>query len=388
MKRRIIYFVIAVAAILLPTAGFSSTDGKVRTVVIDAGHGGKDPGASGRYAVEKDIALSIALKTGAYIEQYLPDVKVIYTRKSDKFIELHKRAHIANEAQADLFISIHCNANRSSKPYGAETYVMGLHKTEANLEVAQKENAAILKEEDYHQEYEGFDPGSAEAYIIFSLFQNAFLDQSLLFAAQLQDQFRERVGRKDRSVKQAGFLVLYKITMPGVLVETGFLSNPNEEQFLRSEKGQVYIASAIYRAFKEYKNAMEKEIPAPVTAVPSSSEGSTENIPEKRTGEVTTTDEQKQVPASSQNKLFYSVQFATSEEKLPLDAPAFKGITGVNEYYQQGLYKYISGVFGNVDEANSYKNKVRAKGFKDAFVVAFYNNERISLKEAKKLSEN
>ncbi|MCF8388407.1 MAG: N-acetylmuramoyl-L-alanine amidase, partial [Bacteroidales bacterium] len=214
--KRVFAFFGIVALVFLPLHdAFADGEGRIRKVVIDAGHGGRDPGALGKNSREKDIALSIALKTGGYIEKYLPDVEVIYTRKSDRFVELHKRAQIANEAQADLFISIHCNANNSSQPYGTETYVMGLHKSQANLEVAQKENAAILKEEDYQAEYEGFDPESPEAYIIFSLFQNAFLDQSLEFASLVQNQFKERVGLRDRGVMQAGFLVLYRITMPG-----------------------------------------------------------------------------------------------------------------------------------------------------------------------------
>ncbi|MDY0286672.1 MAG: N-acetylmuramoyl-L-alanine amidase, partial [Bacteroidales bacterium] len=264
MKRKIILFGLLWGIHFLG-AGAAVAQGEnednrycVKTVVIDAGHGGKDPGAVSGNIREKDIALRIALKTGAYIEKYLPDVKVCYTRTDDRFVELHKRAKIANEAQADLFISIHCNANKSSKPFGTETYVMGLHKSQANLEVAKKENAAILLEEDYESEYEGYDPNLPENTIIFSLFQNAFLNQSLTMASLVEDQFRERVHRHDRGVKQAGFLVLYRTTMPGILVETGFLTNPSERAFLAGEEGQTFIASAIYRAFKNYKEVQEK----------------------------------------------------------------------------------------------------------------------------------
>lgn len=237
---------------------------KVRKVVIDAGHGGHDPGAVGRISKEKDITLSIALKTGKYIEENLSDVEVIYTRKTDVFVELYKRAKIANEAKADLFISIHCNANKSSSPYGAETYVMGLHKSEANLAVAQLENAAILLEEDYHVKYDGFDPNSPEGNIFFSMLQNAYLDQSLYLASNVQKHFKDRVNLFDRGVKQAGFLVLYKTTMPSVLIETGFISNSKEEKLLASDEGQNYIASAIFRAIKDYKKSFEK--PAPLLA--------------------------------------------------------------------------------------------------------------------------
>ena len=386
MKRYIVYFGITLFSILLAADLHADNEGKVRTVVIDAGHGGKDPGASGRNSMEKDIVLSIALKTGAYIEQYLPDVKVIYTRTTDKFVELHKRAQIANEAQADLFISIHCNANHSSRPYGAETYVMGLHKTEENLEVAQKENAAILKEEDYQQEYEGFNPESTEAYIIFSLFQNEFLNQSVEFASLLQDQFRERVGLRDRSVKQAGFLVLYRVTMPGVLVETGFLSNSKDERFLISEKGQVYIASAIFRAFRDYKQKKEKEIPEEITAAPVETVSKENSKPE--TPEQPLKKKETEIVEEDSDQVVFSVQFATSEEQLPLNSPRFKGVEHLSVYHQDGLFKYISGAFGSFNQANEAKNHLRIKGFSDAFVVAFKNNERISLREAKKLSKN
>ena len=234
---------------------------KIKTVVIDAGHGGRDPGASSKYSKEKDIALAVALKTGGYIENNFPGVKVIYTRSTDKFIPLHKRGEIANKSNADLFISIHCNANNSSKIYGTETYVLGVEedRTNRNMQVAMKENAAILLEEDAAAKYDNFDPNSPESLISLTLFQGDKLDKSLVVAEKIQRQFSERVGRKDRSVQQAGFLVLWKTSMPSVLVELGYLSNPTEEKFLRSKDGQVFMASAIYRAFKEYKREFEKE---------------------------------------------------------------------------------------------------------------------------------
>ncbi|PLX10294.1 MAG: N-acetylmuramoyl-L-alanine amidase [Marinilabiliales bacterium] len=230
---------------------------KMKTVVIDAGHGGKDPGAVCKKGYEKDIALNIALKLGHYIDSLIDGVKVIYTRDKDEFIELHKRAKIANDAKADLFISIHINANRSSKPIGTETYVMGIHRTKENLAVAQLENSVILKEDNYEAQYDGFDPNSTEGYIIFSLMQNLYLEQSLSFAANVQKQFETRAMRINRGVKQAGFLVLWKTTMPSVLIETGFLSNPDEAAYLLSVSGQDYLASAIFRAFRDYKNDLE-----------------------------------------------------------------------------------------------------------------------------------
>ncbi len=234
-----------------------STEFKVDVVVIDAGHGGKDHGTSGKQIKEKDLALSIALKVGNYIEKNVPGVKVIYTRKDDTYLSLDERADIANRAKADLFICIHANANPNTRAYGTETYVMGLHKDESNLAVAKRENSVILLDENYHERYEGFDPNSPESYILFTLTQSAFQSSSLSFAQKVEDQFRNRVGRVSRGVKQAGFLVLWRTTMPSVLIETGFLSNSNEEKFLITEEGQNLIASGIYRAFKEYKSEVE-----------------------------------------------------------------------------------------------------------------------------------
>lgn len=229
---------------------------KIRTVVIDAGHGGKDPGTVGKTIKEKDVVLKIALKVGEYIEKSLPEVKVIYTRKTDKFIELTERAAVANRNKADLFISIHANAIANPKTYGTETWVMGLHKSEDNLAVAKRENSVILYEDNYQESYEGFD-NSPESYIMFSLMQNAYLENSLKFADKIEKQFKNKAGRHSRGVKQAGFVVLYKTATPSVLVEAGFLSNETEEKFLGTDTGQDLIASGIYRAFKEYKSEVE-----------------------------------------------------------------------------------------------------------------------------------
>lgn len=239
-------------------AGFAQANGfSIKTVVIDAGHGGKDPGASGAGKTrEKDIALSVALKLGEYISKNFPDVKVIYTRKTDVFLELHERAEIANQAKADLFIAVHCNASPNPDFYGTSTYVLGLHRTEANLEVAKRENAVILLEEDRDKNYE-FDPNSPEGHIIMSMKQNAFLDQSIDFASKVENQLEHGSKRKSLGVKQAGFYVLYKTTMPSLLAEIGFISNPEEEKFLQSPKGQDQIATALLNAFKEYKAEME-----------------------------------------------------------------------------------------------------------------------------------
>ena len=332
----------------------------ISKVVIDAGHGGKDPGALGAQSYEKDIVLAVALKTGAYIEENLEGVEVVYTRKEDVFVELHKRAQIANESGADVFISIHCNSNKSSRPYGSETYVMGLHKTEDNLDVAKTENAAIYYEDDYDVQYEGFNPNSDEDYIVLSMFQSSNIDQSIDLSSKVQKQFEERVGRKNRGVKQAGFWVLYKTTMPGILIELGFLSHSNEEKFLMSEDGQTYLASAIYRAFRDYKAEYEASNTdlKPVTAVVLE--------PEK--------------------EIKYRVQFASYKKEKSLDFRKFRGLQDIRMYEHGGLYKYTTGDFDTLDEAQELKKELKQQGYKDIFVVAFLDQERISLEEAKTIS--
>ncbi len=350
---------------------------KIKVVVIDAGHGGKDPGASGKYSKEKDIALSVALKTGSYIKENFPNVKVIYTRTTDKFIPLHKRGDIANKNNADLFISIHCNANPSSKIYGAETYVLGVEetRTKRNMDVVMKENASILLEEDAANIYDDFDPNSQEALISLTLFQDANLDLSLSMAQKVQRQFAERVGRKDRSVYQAGFLVLWKTSMPSVLIELGYISNSTEEKFLRSKDGQVYMASAIYRAFKEYKKEFEKENDAyeyRKQVVKTDSDNSTKAVsadPVKNT------------------EVKYKVQFYTSPRQLPISDKRFSNLEDITYYKHNGMFKYTSGNFTTLNQATVYQKKVRTAGFSDAFIVSFLNNKRIPISEAE-LIEN
>lgn len=248
------------SALIFLLSGFSTNhprqENRLRTVVIDAGHGAHDKGCSGKTSREKDVALKVALELGKTIEENLPDVKVVYTRKSDVFVELIDRAGIANKNGADLFISIHCNSG-PSVAYGTETYTMGLHTSEGNLSVAKRENSVILKEADYKENYNGFDPNSPQSHILLSLRQSAYMDNSLRFAEKVEHQFKHKVGRSSRGVKQAGFIVLWKSAMPSALIETGFLTNPTEEKYLNDKSGQTYIASGIYRAFKEYKQELE-----------------------------------------------------------------------------------------------------------------------------------
>lgn len=240
----------------IPT-GERSFEYKLRRIVIDAGHGGKDPGTIGKVSREKDVALSLSLKVGQYIKEYLPEVEVIYTRQTDKFIELKERANIANRNRADLFISIHCNATTSKNVYGTETFVMGNKNFDANFEIVKRENAVILLEDDYQENYEGFDPQSPESYMMFNLMQKAYFSNSLSLAQKIENDFTTRVNRHSRGVKQAPFYVLWTTSMPSVLIEAGFLSNVNEERYLNSKNGQTYVASGIFRAIKAYKEEIE-----------------------------------------------------------------------------------------------------------------------------------
>ncbi|MBL7864990.1 MAG: N-acetylmuramoyl-L-alanine amidase [Cyclobacteriaceae bacterium] len=250
-------FILLAITLLNSSAAPKPSENAVYTVVIDAGHGGKDPGTHGQFLKEKDVALKIALKVGQYIEKNMPGVKVIYTRKTDVYLALDERAAIANKHKADLFICIHANAVSKEEIYGTETYVMGLHKSEANLDVAKRENAVILLDNNYEERYEGFDPNTPESNILFSIAQSAFQESSLKFAGKVESQFKQRLGRKSHGVKQAGFWVLWRTAMPSVLIEVGFLTNKKEEKFLGESNGQDLIASGIYRAFKEYKAQVE-----------------------------------------------------------------------------------------------------------------------------------
>ncbi len=367
------------AGIYLPNPSRAQKKVTIRKVVLDPGHGGHDPGAIGKRGKEKNINLAIALKLGNMIQRNMKDVKVIYTRDKDYFVELDRRTQIANDAKADLFISIHCNANNSKSLRGAETYVMGLHRSQANLEIAKLENASILLESDYSTRYEGFDPNSDESYITFSLFQNANLDQSMAFAAEIQEQLGQRVGLNDRGVRQAGFLVLYKTTMPSVLVEVGYLSNAQEEVFLISDKGQEYIATAIFRALKNFSERSESPHQA-TDPKPAASETTTTQQP--GTGTV-----QKPVPTKSvsSNGISWRVQIASMSTEISTTDARFKGLPKVRMYRHGGMFKYTAGDEFTDTAAQELLVQVRRKGFNDAFIVVFQDGKRITPAEARSL---
>ncbi|HSL87156.1 MAG TPA: N-acetylmuramoyl-L-alanine amidase [Bacteroidales bacterium] len=335
-------------------------------VVIDAGHGGHDPGAIGSSSKEKDIVLAIALKTGSYIKQNFSDVKVLYTRDKDIHLGLDKRAEIANKSGADLFISIHANAvpkGVTRNVVGSETYVLGTDKESQNLSVVMKENEVILLEEDYNTKYSGYDPKSPESFIVFSLIQNIHLKQSLELASLIQNQFKDRVGRVDRGVKQGAFLVLVMTTMPSVLVEAGFITNPAEEKFLKSEQGQDYIASAIFRAFRDYKANIDKK--SSFTTVREAAAAATSQEP-------VTTDEET---------TFFTVQIATTSDKKELKPLNFKDLEQLSEFRQDDRYRYTSGKFRTYQEAVDYRKKISDK-FPDAFVIAFKGTNIVPLQKA------
>ena len=378
-------------AFLFPMMLFAQRGEKISTVVIDPGHGGRDSGALGAISKEKDINLTVALLVGDYIKKNCPDVNVVFTRERDVFVDLDERANIANRNNADVFISIHCNSTESkaASAVGAETFVLGEHKNAANLAVAKKENASILYEEDADEKYGNFDLNSPEAYIALSLFQKEYLNQSIQLAANIQEQFTKRVGRKDRGVQQAGFLVLWKTAMPSVLIELGFISNAAEERFLASEDGQTYMASAIYRAFRDFKTSYEGEnqtvkVETPVeikVEKPAETKVETPEVTKVETP-VETPVETKVVTVETTPKVSFKVQFATRDTQVPVNHKDFAKVPEVDVYFYNGAYRYTSGDFRNKQGAVDRQAELRKQGFGDAFVVAFINGERATIKEA------
>jgi N-acetylmuramoyl-L-alanine amidase len=360
---------LGVTAVLTAYAdGIDEVAQGIRTVVIDAGHGGRDSGALGKKTKEKDIALAVALKVGQYIEENMPDIKVVYTRTEDVFPELWKRAEIANKAEADLFISIHVNASPKSSLQGAMTLVLGQHRAEENFDVAVRENSVILLEDDYETRYEGFDPKSSESYIIFSLMQKTYFKQSIELGDFIQDQFRERARRYDLGVREQGLYVLAQTAMPGVLVEIGFISNPEEEKYLATEYGQDIIASAIYRGFREYKEEIEQR--SNFTAI----------IREEPEADVAVDEAEPEVILPS-DQIVFSVQVASSKNKINPDPSSFKGLSGILVLEDGRWFKYLIGAESDYHKALEYCQQVKGD-YPDAFVVASRNGKIVPLSEA------
>jgi N-acetylmuramoyl-L-alanine amidase len=410
----------------MPLTGWSQPvpEKKEWVVVIDPGHGGRDPGTHGARVKEKDINLAVALKTGKYISEYLKDVKVIYTRDDDTFPELDERADVANRHKADIFISIHSNWWSDKRVAGSETYVLGQTMDEANLRVAMKENSVITLEENYETKYEGYDPNSVESFIIFSLMQNTYLKQSTEFASLLQQQFRERVGRKDRGVRQAGFLVLWRTTMPSVLVELGYLSNAEEEKFLISEQGQDYLASAIFRAFRDYKQSIDsrsgiridnsgRSVAEPAAASGSLNEGTSgvaaadmnsdlpavsvndagvqaksalmnADVPgptpggEPMSAAVTSSGG---TAASAADDIVFMVQIAAMPGEREMSPELLEKIDTITRIKEGEMTKYAAGRFPVYNDALKYR-RILSLRFPDAFVIAVRNGRTMPLREA------
>lgn len=366
MRKYLLLYINLLAVLFLIVPGLQAK-GKTFTIVIDPGHGGKDPGAMAYSIKEKNINLAVALALGEMIEQKHPDTRVVYTRKTDRFIELDERANIANRNKADLFISIHTNSvKRGSSVRGTETFTLGLARTKENLEVAMRENAAILLEDNYLQKYEGFDPTSSESYIIFEFMQNKHMEQSIGFAATIQKEFVKE-KRANRGVKQGGLLVLRKTSMPAVLVELGFISNRDEARYMSSASGQKALARAIYRAFVKFKDEYERKQGllngnGVQTAVSKSSDSSLSKAQSSR---------------PIQGKTIYKIQILTSDKKLPSNSREFKGYKNVRSFKEKGLYKYTYGESSDFNEIRALRRKV-AKDFKDAFIIEFVNGEKVN----------
>ena len=372
MKQRLVSFL----CLILLVFGVEAKD---FTVVIDAGHGGKDPGAvsaTGKIR-EKDITLKVALMVGESIKKNHPEVRVLYTRKTDVFVGLNDRARMANKADADLFISIHVNAaeNRSAK--GAETFTLGVEadRTKRNLDIAKRENGVILYEENHEKTYANFNPNSPESYIIFEFMQSEFVKESIHIAQYVQENFANDANRMDRGVRQAGFLVLNATSMPSILVELGYISNAEESKYLASDAAQKRLSNCISKAFDSYYADLMKlngtqyaEVVSPATPVANE-------------GKDAMKEEPTIVESAKDDAPVFKVQFLSSSKKLAKGDAAFKGLAPVEYYYDRGLYKYTHGASADYNEILRIKRKVNEK-FKDAFIVAFVKGERVDTQKA------
>jgi len=366
-------------------SGAAQQTNGVKIVVIDPGHGGSDPGAVGpNKKYEKDVVLAVSLRFGEMIKAAFPDVKVIYTRETDKFVGLAERAEMANKVKADLFISVHANASDNRSAYGSESWVLGMHKEASWLEVAKRENAVIAMEKDFETKYEAFDPNDPESYIWLTMRQHAFLEQSIKLAAAVQQQFGKTIKRFDRGVKQAGFLVLHRTTMPSILVEVGFISNYEEEKWMTTVEGETQMATSLFKAFESYKLSVEG-----VNNVVSGdgAKGQPTNDPKKeQPTNVVDKDPKKSTDAKEQGVVF-SVQVFATPKATPINSKEFKGHTDVIEYISGGLHRYSIGKCKTHADAVKLQQQLKSEGFDSCFVVAFLNGDRIDVNKAKELAK-
>ena len=340
--------------------GFSQNNAKFK-VVLDAGHGGKDPGAVKNGVKEKDIALDVVLKIGKILEKN-KNIEIVYTRKTDVFVELRERANIANKAKANLFVSVHCNSVKTGNPIGAMTLVMGMSRTGTNLEIAKTENAVIFQEADYKTKYKGFDPNNPETLIGLKILQEESLLQSIEFATLLQNQFRNELKRKDKGVHQQPLWVLDATVMPGVLVELGFISHPEEAKYLSSEKGKDEMSESISNAIISYKNSFFNG-----------------ESPEKETNEkkapikVNSSSENNNSNNEKSNKTYYKVQIAAGTKKLETKPSNFKGLKQITVQKDNKLYKYFYGEETDYDACKKKLEEAKKKGYTSAYIVTFTN---------------
>ncbi|HMB99911.1 MAG TPA: N-acetylmuramoyl-L-alanine amidase [Flavobacteriaceae bacterium] len=367
--QKLIHFVLFIIVLtFFPESIFAAQNSNEKfVVVLDAGHGGHDPGNLGNGYKEKDIALNIVLEIGKELEKN-PNIKVVYTRKKDVFVDLFVRGKIANEANADLFVSVHCNSHNSNA-HGTETFVLGIHRNETNFEVAKRENSVILLENDYEKNYGGFDPNSPESVISILLGQEEFLDQSIMLASMIQDNFTYKLKRKNRGVKQAGFIVLHQTFMPSVLIETGFLTYRNEGSYLNSKKGQGEMVTAITEAILNYKKTIDQNVGDQVFA--------------------NSTDTEEEKPDYNYDpSLTYKVQIAASSRKLALRPYNFKGLDNVTREDEDNLYRYFYGETSDYSQIVKLQNEAKEKGYSSCFIVAYKNGEKVSLSEVRKSTAN
>ena len=366
---------------------------KAFTVVIDAGHGGHDPGAMGKLTQEKKLNLEVSQRLEQQIKLHHPDVKVVMTRKNDVFLTLQQRADIVNKNNADLFICIHTNAAENRNVTGTETFVLGVDKMQSNLDVAMRENAVMLLEDDYQTTYEGFDPNSVDSYIMFELMQDQYIDQSLNFATLVQHQFTD-IGRSDRGVRQAGFWVLHKSACPSVLIEMGFISNINEEKYLASDKGKEDITNSIYQAFEQYKSAYDRKHgivkasqaeskPAEAKAVkPEEADKPAEAKADKPAeAKAAKPAEAAKSAEAEAAKPVYKVQIFSTLKPVPAGDPTFRGLKNCQCTKDGKFYKYTYGEDADYQTILDIQQELKTK-FKDCFIVAFLGNKQIPVKEA------
>jgi N-acetylmuramoyl-L-alanine amidase len=366
---------VSLMMVLAYSSVFAQTD--VFRVALDAGHGDHDFGANYSGRIEKNINLALVLKVGKILEQN-PKIDVVYTRKTDVFIDLIERANIANRADANIFVSIHCNANKNTAASGTETYVMGMSKVASNLEAAKKENSVITLEKDYKQKYEGFDPNSPETMIGMTLMQEEYLENSISLASKIEDRFAD-LGRGVRhgGVKQAPFMVLHKAYMPRVLVETGFISNPTEGEFLNSEEGQNDMASAIAEAIVSYKREYFGTDATDIVSVRVS-----EKVIEKVVRDTSATTPKKIVVTKDSSAPIFKVQLSSSKRKVELTPSNFKGLKGITSIVDGNYNKYFYGETSDYNEAKKLLEEAKSKGYDSAYLIAFKNGLMISVQDA------